>query len=155
MSRIFDRVGGGKQTSNVMDDVEDGLVAGIRKPGRRRDIPFDVVDRRCCTAVTSTKTRSVSFGSINFGFPVSGSMSGSPVSSSRAMSPRHVVGEVFCQMQDDLFLDFRKRQAGDVDIAVETKPDRPVGPHQPLARNRPAGQSLQHLDDQQSGGSTT
>ena len=58
-------------------------------------------------------------------------------------------------MQDDFLLDLGRGQARDVDLAVEAQGDSAIGPDEPLARDRPAGQGLQDLDDDEIGGSTT
>ena len=54
-------------------------------------------------------------------------------------------------MQDDPLLDLGERQAGDGDLAVEAQADAAIGADQPLARDRPARQGFQHLDDEHVG----
>lgn len=61
------------------------------------------------------------------------------------------VGEIPLQMPNDFLLDFRKRQATDLHISVKAKRDAPVGANQPLARDRPAGQGIEHFDDNKVG----
>ena len=76
---------------------------------------------------------------------------GRPVSGIELDEAQDFVGEVLPQVEDDLFLDLRDRQAGDVDVAVEAQGDLAVGPDQPLARDRPARQRLEDLDEHQVG----
>ena len=96
----------------------------------------------CCIVVTSTKTRSV-FLSLLGGT--------SPSTSAFIVAVRQaedLVREELAQVQDDLLLGLRDRQPGHVDLAVEAQRDLAVGADQPLARDRPARQGFQHLDDE-------
>ena len=52
-------------------------------------------------------------------------------------------------MANDLLLDFRERQAGDMDISIESEADGPIRPHQALTGDRPARSCLEHLDEQE------
>ncbi len=63
----------------------------------------------------------------------------------------HVVGDHFPELEDHLLLDLGCGQSVDVELAIETERDHPVGTNQSLARNRPARQGFEDLDKEQVG----
>jgi hypothetical protein len=130
-----------------MDHVQDPVGPGKRQATRQSDFALDViipavvgsdVDENAIRVLgvdRAQSARAISLGLVGVGIVLD--------------QAEPVIRKILLHVQDDLFLDFRDRQPGDLDVSIETQADGAVGPDQPLAGDGPAGEGLEHFDQEQ------
>ena len=143
-------VRGREQATSKVDDVEDGFVPCVIHSARCRRLPFNVI----ITAVVSRhvdENRDGVLGIDSHRLLCVGIDSRITRLRVDIYYSESVVRQKLLQLVHDLLLDFRKRQAGNMDISIKSQTDAPVGPNQAFTRNWPAGESLEHFDEQEIG----